>query len=74
MLMVSARTVGQDGLATESAPPDRVIEIKVKSNKLRRLGSLFVWLVVLSIGAALGYFGQDVLDTAWPAISKLIGS
>ena len=74
LLMVSTRTVGQDGLATESAPPDRVIEIKVKSNKLRRLGSLFVWLIVLSIGAALGYFGQDVWDPALLAIRKLIGS
>ncbi|HJZ42328.1 MAG TPA: hypothetical protein VJ233_01285, partial [Hyphomicrobiaceae bacterium] len=62
------------GLATESAPPDRVIEIKVKSNKLRRLGSLFVWLIVLSIGAAVGYFGQDVWDPALLAIRKLIGS
>jgi hypothetical protein len=51
-----------------------VIEIKVKSNKLRRLGSLFAWLIVLSIGAAVGYFGQDALDPALLAIRKLIGS
>ena len=60
--------------ADESAPPDRVIDIKVKSNKARRLGSLIVWLVVLSIGAALGYFGQDVLEAALPSIRHLIGN
>ena len=44
-LMVSARTVGRDGLAVESAPPDRVIEVKVGGNirqaAVRRTG--WIW-------------------------------
>jgi hypothetical protein len=74
LLTVSTRTVGHDGIASESAPPDRVIDVKVKSNKLRGLGKLLGWILVLSIGAVAGYFGQDGLDTALVAIKKLIAS
>jgi hypothetical protein len=72
LLTVATRTVGHDGVASESAPPDRVIEIRVKSNKLRRLGKLIGWLIVLSAGAAAGYFGQDMLDPVWAMIKGLI--
>jgi len=72
MLLVSTRTVGQDGVASESTPPDRTIEIRVKSNKLRGLGSLFLWLAVLSIGAAAGYLGQDFWEPVLVSIKRLI--
>ena len=73
MLMVSTRTVGQDGIASESTPPERMIEIRVKSNKLRGLGSLLLWLIVLSAGAAAGYLGQDIWEPALVSIKRLIG-
>ena len=72
MLLVSTRTVGQDGVASESTPPDRTIEVRVKSNKLRRLGSLLLWLAVLSIGAAAGYLGQDFWEPVLVSIKRLI--
>ena len=72
MLLVSTRTVGQDGVASELTPPDRTIEVRVKSNKLRRLGSLLLWLAVLSIGAAAGYLGQDFWEPVLACIKRLI--
>ena len=35
-LVVAARTIGRDGIAAETAPPDRVIEVTVLGNQLRR--------------------------------------
>jgi hypothetical protein len=68
-LMVSARTVGRDGVAAESAPPDRVIEVKVGANwrdaALRWAG----WLVALLLGAVLGH----VLAPLWALARFYIG-
>jgi hypothetical protein len=72
LLSVSARTVGHDGIASESAPPDRAIEVRVKSNKARGLGKLLAWLIVLSAGAAIGYYGQHGLEALSLAVRKLI--
>jgi hypothetical protein len=69
LLMVSARTVGQDGLAAESAPPDRLIDVRVAPNRARRLGRWVVWLMVLGIGLALGKFS----DQLWEAGTALLG-
>jgi hypothetical protein len=73
LLSVSARTVGHDGIAGESVPPDRVIEVRVKSNKARGLGKLLALGIVLSLGAAIAHYGQHYLEPALAAIRKLIG-
>jgi hypothetical protein len=73
LLSVSARTVGHDGIASESVPPDRVIEVRVRSNKARGLGRLLTWLIVLSAGAAIAHYGQPYLEPALAAIRKLVG-
>jgi hypothetical protein len=72
LLTVETRTVGRDGLASETAPPDRVIEVRVKSNKLRGIGSLLAWMVLLTIGATVGYFGRNELTAAFATIKKLL--
>jgi hypothetical protein len=72
LLTVETRTVGRDGVASETAPPDRVIEVRVKSNKLRGIGSLLAWMVLLTIGATVGYFGRNELTAALATIKKLI--
>jgi hypothetical protein len=68
LLMVSARTVGHDGLPAESAPPDRLIEVRVSPNRMRGLGRWLAWLTALAIGAAVGRFS----DQLWTAASALI--
>jgi hypothetical protein len=60
-LVVAARTVGRDGIAAESAPPDRTIEVTVRPNRLRRLVRWVMFLVVFGLGAGLGVLSQDKL-------------
>ena len=68
-LLVTARTVGRDGIAAETAPPERVIEVAVRGNHLRRTMRWIAILAVLALGAVLGRFGQDLWD-AGPALLK----
>lgn len=61
-LIVSARTAGPDGSTAETALPDQVIEIKVRTNyavAVRRWGG---WIAAAVIGGALGKFGEGTLD------------
>ena len=58
-LLVSARTVGADGLAAETALPDQVIEVKVRTNygaSAMRWGG---WLVAAVVGGVLARFGEE---------------
>jgi hypothetical protein len=58
-LLVSARTVGADGLTAETALPDQMVEIKVRTNygasALRCAG----WLIAALIGGVLAKFGEE---------------
>ena len=61
-LSVSSRAVDLDGIVAETALPDQVLEVKVRSNPAlaaRRAGG---WLAVLAIGAALGRFGGSLVE------------
>jgi hypothetical protein len=60
-LIVSARTVGSDGLAAETALPDQTIEIKVRSNYRRTAARWAGWLVAAGIGAVLGRFSEELI-------------
>ncbi len=59
ILAVAARAVGHDGLAAETAPPDRVIEVAVTGGRLRRLAGWIGFLAALLLGAMLGRFGSE---------------
>jgi hypothetical protein len=72
LLMVSARTVGQDGLAAESAPPDRLIDVRVASNGMRRLGRWLAWLLALAIGVALGKFSDQIWEAGTALLGKML--
>jgi hypothetical protein len=72
LLMVSARTVGQDGLAAEAAPPDRVIDVRVTPNRSRGLGRMMFWLMVLGIGAVLGKLSDRFWDIAAALLHKAL--
>ena len=62
-LMVSARTVGRDGLAVESTPPDRVIEVKVGGNYGRAAVRWVGWIAALAGGrGARHVLGADLGD------------
>jgi hypothetical protein len=57
-LTVSAHTTGRDGIASQSSPPDRVIDVKVLPNHIRRMLRLTGWIAVALAGAALARFGS----------------
>ncbi|MBX9589956.1 MAG: hypothetical protein K2X43_11665 [Hyphomonadaceae bacterium] len=73
ILAVSARTVGPDGLAAETAPPDRVIEVAVTGGRLRRLARWSSILAALLLGAMLGRFGGEVWALGAAIIKRIVG-
>lgn len=73
LLVVSARTVGRDGLAAETAPPDRVIEVTVKGGRFRGLMRWSVLLVVLALGIAIGRLGHETWSLAAALLRRLTG-
>ncbi|HWB46496.1 MAG TPA: Clp protease, partial [Hyphomicrobiaceae bacterium] len=73
VIMVSARTIGHDGVAADTAPPDRVIEVKVRGSALRGLGRAAGWLVVAALGAAAGRFGAQLWDAGAQAVKMVAG-
>jgi hypothetical protein len=77
-LLVSARTVGRDGITAETAPPDRVIEVSVRPSLVRRLARWVAVVVLFGIGAALGRLSQDklaqdLLDVAVLIVKNVLG-
>ncbi len=73
LLAVTARTVGHDGLATETAPPDRTIEVVVTGGRLRRLMRWFGLLAVLLLGMGLGRFANELWTLGTSMLKRLIG-
>ena len=72
-LMVSARTVGRDGLAVESTPPDRVIEVKVAGNYGQVTTRWTGWIAALLAGAALGMYWEQIWAIAVLTIGMALG-
>lgn len=63
-LIVSARTVGSDGLAAETAMPDQVIEIRVRTNYARSFKRLLGWTFAAIVGGVLARFGETAFEAA----------
>lgn len=59
-LVVSARTVGADGLAAETALPDQVIEVKVRTNFGRAAVQWAGWIAAAAAGGVLAKFGEGL--------------
>ena len=73
LLVVTARTVGRDGLATETAPPDRAIEVVVTGGRLRGLMRWTGLSVVLLVGMGLGRFGHDLWSLGIAVLKRFLG-
>lgn len=70
-IIVSARTIGADGVAAETALPDQTIEVKVRANIGRALARLFGWTTAAIIGGALATFGERGIAVVMPLLQKL---
>jgi hypothetical protein len=79
-LVVVARTVGRDGIGPEASPPDRIIEIAVRPNRLRQIVRWTALMVLLAGAVGLGRMSQDklaqdlvdVLAAIWGSIQGLL--
>lgn len=60
-LIVSARTVGADGLAAETALPDQVIEVKVRTNLSQTAAKAGGWVAAAIAGGVLAKVGEGPL-------------
>jgi hypothetical protein len=72
-LIVSARTVGANGLVAETALPDQVITVRVRANYARAIGRWFGWALAATIGGVLARYGEGMWAIAGPAIRSFIG-
>jgi hypothetical protein len=72
-LMVSAPTFGRDGVAAESSPPDRVIEVRVASDWGKTAVRWIGWIAALAAGAMLGRFLEPLWTAARITIRKTLG-
>jgi hypothetical protein len=57
-LIVSARTVGADGMTAETALPDQLVDVKVAINYTRTIGRWTGWVLAAVIGGLLAKFGE----------------
>ncbi len=69
-IIVSARTIGADGGAAETALPDQIVEVKVRANLGRAIVRLFGWTVAAVIGGALATFGESGMTIATALMKK----
>ena len=72
LLSVSMRTVGHDGVAAETAPPDRVIDVAVKGSAGQ---GLLRWLKVAALliaGALVGRFGFELWAMGATALRRFL--
>lgn len=71
-IIVSARTIGADGLAAETALPDQVIEVKVRTNLVRAFRRWSGWILAAVAGGALAKFGEGALGMALPLVQEIM--
>ncbi|MBU1212807.1 MAG: hypothetical protein KJ587_16270, partial [Alphaproteobacteria bacterium] len=71
-LIVSARTVGPDGLAAETALPDQIIEIKVSANYIALAKRLVGWTAAAVLGGLLAQFGAQIWTVMEPLLRALV--
>jgi hypothetical protein len=72
-LVVSARTVGTDGVAAETALPDQVIDVRVRTNYGRTFARVGGWALAALAGGIVAKVGEGAFVAAWTALLKSAG-
>jgi hypothetical protein len=70
-LVISARTIA-DGVAAETALPDQVITVRVRTNYGKSFARGTGWIVAALIGGFVAKFGEGAFDAGWQIISGFI--
>ncbi len=63
-IIVSARTVGADGLAAETAFPDQAVDVKVRTNYGSLARRSLGWAAAAILGGVLAKFGESAFGAA----------
>ena len=71
-IIVSARTVGADGLAAETAFPDQIVEVKVRTNYKRAMLRWSGWIVAAVAGGAFAKFGEGAIEVGSALVAKFL--
>jgi hypothetical protein len=72
-LIVSARTVGADGLTAETALPDQVIDVKVGINYGQSMKRWMGWALAAIVGGLLARFGEMAYVVLKIMLGRLFG-
>lgn len=71
-IIVSARTIGSDGMAAETALPDQLVDVKVKTNYKRTFARWTGWTLAAIVGGILAKFGEGAFSVLLPLAEKFI--
>lgn len=71
-LVISARTVGSDGVAAETALPDQVITVRVRTNYGKSFARGTGWVAAALVGGLIAKFGEGAFDAGWQIVSGFI--
>ncbi|HRY08110.1 MAG TPA: hypothetical protein P5114_13415, partial [Hyphomicrobiaceae bacterium] len=69
-LIISARTIGTDGLVAETALPDQIVSVKVRINYAQSARKIGGWAVAAIVGGVLAQFGEGLPA----ALMRVIGT
>lgn len=72
-IVVSARTVGAEGLAAETAFPDQVVTVKVRANYARAAGRGLSFIGAAIAGGVFAKFGDGLWSAAAELMAKFNG-
>ncbi len=72
-LIISARTMGSDGVTAETALPDQVFEVSVKTNYAKTAARTGGWIAAAIVGGLFARFGEQMWDTAQVVARTLSG-
>ena len=61
-LIITARSIGGDGLTAETRLPDRLFDIRVLTNYTKFLWKWFTWISAAVLGGLLVQFGNDIIE------------
>jgi len=72
-LIVSARTVGSDGMTAETALPDQMVDVRVAINYGRTVGRWAGWIFAAVLGGLLAKFGETFYVIVKLMAAKYLG-
>ena len=70
-LVVSARTVGADGVAAETALPDQIFDIVVRTNYILAAKQVTGWATAMAAGGVIAAFGEDAFNKILELVSRV---